>query len=110
MKQSTKLLQEYEAIRKRIISEIIVLIVAHANIEMDVEFDKPVFYAHGYDEQDDPHAIEEVKVNGDVIVYYQGDISNIDKLENLETHTLLKVLEELEKSLDGAKEFLQKTK
>jgi hypothetical protein len=101
MKQSEKLNEKYQDLRNRIVAEIMLLVKKHIfDHEVAVEFQKPIFYGTGVDEQDNPPEIEEVTDSGLVIVYYQGSESDRFPLEQLDTEKLLEVLEGLELSFE----------
>lgn len=106
MKQSEKLKKDYDKLRIRIHSEICVLIKKHKDIEMEQEFEKPPFYSIGYDEQDENQVIERVDLEKAYIMH-QGNSMGDELLEHLPTHTLVEILEELEKSYEASKKFLE---
>ena len=102
MKQSEKLAEKYQELRNSIVAEIKLLVKKHIfDLETSVEFQKPIFYGSGFDEQDNPPEIEEVTDSGLVIVYYQGNESDRFPIEQLDTEKLLEVLEGLEESLEA---------
>lgn len=105
MKQSEKLNEKYQELRNRIVSEIMLLVKKHLfDHEVLAELEKPIFYASGIDEQDNPHEINEITESGEVIICYQGDESERFPLEQLTTEKLIEVLEELEKGCEKLKE------
>lgn len=78
----------------------------HQDIEMEVEFDEPVVFALGYDDQDEAQLIEEIKEDGSVVIFHQGNVVGGCKLEELHIETLINVLDGMEESLKSAKKFL----
>ena len=99
MKASKTYINNYHALRIGILEEISRLVQAHRDIEMAVEFQKPIFYGSGVDEQDNSPEIEEITNLGVAIIYYQGDEIERVRLETMGTDKLLEVLEGLEESL-----------
>ncbi len=104
MKRSEKLKQDYEKLRIQIHAEICVLLKKHREIEMEVEFLKPVYYCDGHDDQDEPQLIESVDENK-AFIFHQGNDMGDELLEHLPTSTLLLILEQMEESLEGAIKF-----
>lgn len=102
MKQSQRLESKYSQLRAQLIAEILLLHKQHTDIEIEPEVD--VFYANGYDEQDEPQTIQQVEIT-EVVVFHQGNEQERVKYEHLVTETLIALLKAMEKSLDGAKEF-----
>ena len=101
MKQSENLNQKYQDLRNRIVAEIMLLVKKHIfDHEVAVEFQKPIFYGTGHDEQDNAPEIEEVTDSGLVIIYHHGDETERFPLEQLSTDKLLEVLEGLELSFE----------
>jgi hypothetical protein len=107
MKQSQRLEKEYNHLRGRLISEIMLLIKQHQDIEIEPEFKKPIAYAVGYDEQDEHQLIEEVNENF-VTVFHQGNEVETVGYGNLSTEILLNLLKGMEESLEEAKKFISK--
>lgn len=108
MKQSEKLKKQNAELRIRIISEIMLLIKKHTfDLQVAVEFPKPIFYGSGIDEQDNPPEIEEITDSGLAIVFYQGDEVQRVTLEQIETEKLLEILEGAELSLEAAIKFTE---
>jgi hypothetical protein len=104
MKQSENLNQKYQDLRNRIVAEIMLLVKKHIfDHEVAVEFQKPIFYGTGHDEQDNAPEIEEVTDSGLVIIYYQGSETERFPLEQLDTEKLIEVLEGLELSFEELK-------
>ena len=104
MKNSEILRNTYNALRISIIAEIVILVTKHKEIEMEQEFDKPPFYCNGYDEQDEPQVIENVDEKRAYIMHQGNDMGD-ELLEHLPTHTLIEIVEQLEKSYEDAKKF-----
>lgn len=89
----------YKQLRAELLGEILNVVKQHEEAEIAVEFDDPIHYGMGMDEQDNPPEIEDVTSSGDVIVFYQGEECNRIKLEHLETEKLIEILKGMEKSL-----------
>lgn len=101
MKQSEKLTEKNQELRNRIVAEIMLLVKKHIfDLEVAVEFQKPIFYGTGIDEQDNAPEIDEVTDSGLVIIYHQGSETDRFPLEQLDTEKLLEVLEGLEDSFE----------
>lgn len=105
MKNSEDLKSKYNALRISIIAEICVLVKKHEEIEMGQEFDKPPFYCNGIDEQDENQVIERVDETKAYIMHEGNDMGD-ELLKHLPTHTLIEIVEQLEKSFEGAEGFL----
>lgn len=102
MKASKNFTNSYHALRIGILEEISRLVQKHLfDLEMAVEFPKPIFYGSGIDEQDNPPEIEEITDSGLAIIFYQGSECERVRLETMETSKLLEILEGLELSLEG---------
>ena len=108
MKQSQRLKKEHNQLRIQSISEIMLLVKKHFDIEMAIEFVEPIFYGQGFDEQDNAPEIEEITDSGLAIVFHQGSEVERINLENLETDKLIEIVRGLEKSLESINEFLKK--
>jgi hypothetical protein len=76
----------------------------HTDIEVEPEVD--VFFANGYDEQDEPQTIQQVEIT-EVVVFHQGNEQGRVKYEHLPTSTLLALLKGMEKSLEEAEKFVK---
>jgi len=107
MKESKKIQKIYDKVRSQLIAEIRLLGKMHKDIEMDVEFKKPIAFAPGVDEQDEHQLIEGIN-ESEAIVFHQGDEVERVVLEHLSTEILIKVLEGMEESLESAKKFIDK--
>ncbi len=105
MKQSKKLEKKYEQLRSHLIAEIMYLHMMHGKIEIEPEVD--VFYANGYDEQDEPQTIQQVELT-EVVVFHQGNEQERVKYEHLSTETLIALLKGMEESFEEANKFLKK--
>ena len=106
MKYSERFKKENAELRVRIISHIMLLIKQHVfDLEVAVEFPKPIFYGTGIDEQDSAPEIEEITDSGLAIVFYQGDEVERVPFEQIETDKLLEILEGAELSLKDAIKF-----
>lgn len=68
--------------------------------EVECEILKPIQYAPGYDDQDEPQMPHYVKLDGSIEIYHQGNEVATVQPEDCETEFLLEVLEEMEKELE----------
>lgn len=109
MKESKKLEKQYNQLRSQLSAEISLLLKMHNDIEIEPEFKKPIVYAQGYDEQDEPQLIEEVNVSF-VTVFHQGNEVETVGYGSLSTEILIELLKGMEDSLADAKKFIEKGK
>lgn len=108
MKISQKLLKENSDLRNRIIAEIMLLVKKITiDLELAIEFDKPIFYGVGYDEQDNAPEIQEITEAGQALIYYQGNLEESIKLEQINTEKLIEVLAGLEESFISGEKFIK---
>ena len=107
MKESKKLKKTFDKLRSQLVAEIRLLGKMHKDIEMEVEFKEPIAFAPGIDEQDEHQLIEGIN-ESEAIIFHQGDEVERVALEYISTEILIKILEGMEESLEGAKKFLEK--
>ena len=106
MKESKKLQKRYDQLRSQLVAEISLLVEMHNDIEMTVEFKKPIAFANGIDEQDECQLIEEVNAL-EVVVFHQGNEVERVATEHLSTEILLKLLSGMEESFESANKFIK---
>jgi len=88
-----------EVIRQQVVNKITSTARCFETYEVAGELDTPVQYASGYDDQDEGYIVNEIELDGTIVVYYHGTETNRLKPEECETEFLLELLREMEDTL-----------
>lgn len=70
------------------------------NYEVAAEIEDTVVFSQGQDDQDEPQVVQEVELDGTIVIFHQGNEVQRVQPEECTTEFLLDVLESLEKTLD----------
>ncbi|HUU86306.1 MAG TPA: hypothetical protein VMX17_00965 [Candidatus Glassbacteria bacterium] len=108
MTPSREYKRQHQFMRNTIIQDIAQLVKTHLfSLEMAVEFQKPIFFGQGIDEQDNRPEVQDVTYSL-AIIFHQGMEVERVSLEHIETDKLIEILEGLELSLEAGRKFMEK--
>ena len=105
MKNSIKIRQALQDAKTDLRIEIYRISQEFNKKEVAMEFDTPIYFASGFDEQDNPQEIQYIEFNekGELVaeIYHQGNLIDSIALNDIDSDMLLLILEGLEKTLEN---------